>query len=276
MSTAPSPSPTPSSSLVSALSQAGLAAVDTNTGRSAAGPSFLDQVLDDPSRDAALTRQALSSLAAWQAAMPTAGLPTIDEDALQAELDTFAALAHGTQGGTPWTDAQHKGWQRARRALLDSALAQPMVPLHGDCTLARFHPADAAVEVTGFDSARLGPLTWDLATLLRDARRPLDEAIELDHAIRYWDTLRHGGLSMSEPWDSDFGEFWRACEWLALLRHLGQLGRTLSEGPGTPSTETAALLAWGTRVAMRYRPLQPLVSLIEPWSGARLASGFTF
>ena len=276
MSTAPTPSPTPWPTLASALAQAGLTDTDTATDSTLGGRSFLEQVLGDPALDAVLTRKALATLPAWQAAMPAADLPAIDGAALQAELDAFAALAHGTHGQAPWTDAQHKGWQRASIALMTSALAQPAVPLHGDFTLARLSGSAQHTGVSGFGTPRLGPLTWDLATLLRDARRPLDEATELDHAIRYWDALRHGGLPLGEPWDSDFGEFWRACEWVAMLRHLGQLGRTLAAPQADPAGDTVALVEWGTRVAMRYRPLQPLVSLIEPWTGARLASGFTF
>ena len=276
MSTAPTPSPTPWPALASALAQAGLTDTDRAADSTLGGRSFLEQVLGDPALDAVLTRKALASLAAWQAAMHGVDLPAIDEATLQAELDAFAALAHGTHGQAPWTDAQHKGWQRASSALMTSALAQPAVPLHGDFTLASLSGSAQHTGASGFGMPRLGPLTWDLATLLRDARRPLDEAAELDHAIRYWDALRHGGLPLGEPWDSDFGEFWRACEWVAMLRHLGQLGRTLGARQATPAGDTAALLEWGTRVAMRYRPLQPLVSLIEPWTGARLASGFTF
>lgn len=252
--------------------QAGLAAVDAAPHRH----SFLQQVLDDPGLDAVLTRKALLALAAWQAAMPPEDLQRLDEPSLQRELDAFAVLSHGQQGGAPWTDAQHRGWQRASRALLDSALAQPGVPLHGDCTLASFHGGDTLTEVTGFASPVLGPLTWDLASLLRDPRRPLDEAAELDHAIRYWDALRRGGLPLGDAFAGDFGEFWRACEWTAMLQHLGRIGRMVSHAGVLAPEGGAALLAWGTRVAMRYRPLQPLVSLIEPWTGDRASSGFTF
>jgi N-acetylmuramate 1-kinase len=280
MSTPPPSSPTPAQpagesppdARSAALAQAGLVAVDALP----LGPSFLQQVRAEPALDATLTRSALRALARWQAAVPPAGLRRLDAQGLQRELDAFARLAHGRQGGAPWTDAQHKGWQRASGALLQSALAQPGVPLHGDCTLACFHGTTEPVDVTGFANPMVGPLTWDLATLLRDPRRPLDEATELDHAIRYWDALRRSGLPLDDTWASDFGEFWRACEWMAMLQHLGRIGRML-DGPGSATPDDgAALLAWGTRVAMRYRPLQPLVSLIEPWTGDRPASAFTF
>lgn len=229
-----------------------------------------------PPVDALRLRGALLSLAAWQASVRPTSPPELDAAALQAELDVFAALAQGAHGGAPWTDAQHRGWQRARQAMLDSALAQPQVPLHGRCTLDAFDEDGALRAVPGFEQPRLGPLTWDLAHLLRDPRHALDEADELDVAIRYWQALRRSGLGLDEPWDSDFGEFWRACEWTAMLQHLARIGRHLTSPGSAGEALPAPLLAWGTRVAMRYRPLQPLASLLEPWSGARPDTGFTF
>lgn len=219
-------------------------------------------------------RRALEALAAWQVSLSPETLPVLDEAALHAELDAFAALSQGAHGGAPWADAEHRGWQRARQALLAGALAQPRVPLHGGCTLDDFDATGAPLAAR-FDTPRLGPLTWDLAHLLRDPRRPLKEADELDPAIRYWQALRRSDLALDEPWDSDFGEFWRACEWIALLQHLGRIGRLLTM-QGADRDTLAPLLGWGMRVAMRYRPLQPIAALLEPWTGARLAQGFTF
>ncbi|HJV69426.1 MAG TPA: aminoglycoside phosphotransferase, partial [Ideonella sp.] len=34
--------------------------------------------------------------------------------------------------------------------------------------------------------------------------------------------------------------------------------------------------AYATKVAMRYRPLAPLLALIEPMNEQKLASGYTF
>ena len=65
-----------------------------------------------------------------------------------------------------------------------------------------------------------GPITYDVASMLRDAFISWDEEQELDWAVRYWQQARAAGL----PVDADFGEFWRQLEWMGLQRHLKVLG----------------------------------------------------
>ncbi|MGS0758359.1 aminoglycoside phosphotransferase, partial [Roseateles sp. GG27B] len=64
------------------------------------------------------------------------------------------------------------------------------------------------------------PITYDLASLLRDAFISWDEEQELDWAIRYWEQARKAGL----PVGDDFGSFWQQLEWTGLQRHLKILG----------------------------------------------------
>ena len=65
-----------------------------------------------------------------------------------------------------------------------------------------------------------GPISYDVASLLRDAFISWDEEQELDWAVRYWEAARKAGL----PVPADFGEFWRSVEWMGLQRHLKVLG----------------------------------------------------
>jgi hypothetical protein len=70
----------------------------------------------------------------------------------------------------------------------------------------------------------------------------------------------------------DFGEFWRALEWMGLQRHLKVLGIfcRLKHRDGKPAyaADLPRFFAYATRVALRYRALKPLIGLIEPMSGA--------
>ena len=79
---------------------------------------------------------------------------------------------------------------------------------------------------------------------------------------------------------ADFGEFWRAMEWMGLQRHLKVLGIfcRLQHRDGKPryAADLPRFFGYAHKVAMRYRPLQPLVALLEPLTGTPLAAGFTF
>ena len=74
--------------------------------------------------------------------------------------------------------------------------------------------------VLDFQDAVIGPITYDLASLTRDAFLSWDEARVLDWAARYWEAARRARL----PVDADFAEFWRSLEWMGLQRHLKVLG----------------------------------------------------
>ena len=57
-----------------------------------------------------------------------------------------------------------------------------------------------------FQDAVYGPITYDIASLMRDAFLSWDEEFVLDITVRYWQKALKAGL----PVDPDFGEFYRA------------------------------------------------------------------
>ena len=77
----------------------------------------------------------------------------------------------------------------------------------------------------------------------------------------------------------DFGEFWRQLEWCGLQRHLRVLGVfcRLKHRDGKPryAGDLPRFFAYATKVALRYRELQPLLPLIEPLSGIQLTTAFS-
>jgi hypothetical protein len=150
-------------------------------------------------------------------------------------------------------------------ALAQSAQAQAQVPVLGRA------PQDTGADADATDTpAATGPVTADIAALLRDHPLGLDESEELDLAVRWWQQARAAGV----PVDDDFGDTWRAIEWQALQRHLEQLGR---EGPAAADGALRAYrLQSISKVALRYGPLKPLLRLLQPLSGEAVASGYTF
>ena len=230
-----------------------------------------------PAAADALMRDALTALVRFQQGVPAAALPPFDAALLARELALFPEWCMQREFGITWSASEQTAWQRLCGLLIDSALAQPQVAVHAD-----WMPRNLMVCAPGrpgildFQDAVAGPVSYDLASLLRDAFISWDEPQEIDWAVRWWDEARRAGL----PVDADFGEFWRALEWMGLQRHLKVMGIfcRLKHRDGKPryAKDLPRFVAYATRVALRYRPLGPLLKLLEPLSGARVQSGFTF
>ena len=220
----------------------------------------------------ALLREGVLALVRWQCRVPAEGLAPLDDAALRAELARFPAGCVQQAFGINWTEAQQRAWAVVCDRLVASALVQPQVAVHGDWTP---HRLSLLVQGAAQPAAWRGPVTYDLARLLRSADLDLDEAQQLDLGVRWWQQARRDGLPLGETLAEDFGELWRALEWTGLLQQLAELGRVGQAG--APDTaRTARLLHDATRVALRYAPLKPLLALLEPMSGQRLDRGFTF
>jgi N-acetylmuramate 1-kinase len=134
--------------------------------------------------------------------------------------------------------------------------------------------------ILDFQDAVRGPVTYDVASMLRDAFLSWDEEREIDWAARWWDQARRAGVPLGETLGHDFGECWRALEWMGLQRHLKVMGIFCRlkhrDGKAKYAADLPRFFAYATRVANRYRPLRPLLGLLEPMSGQTVASGFTF
>jgi aminoglycoside/choline kinase family phosphotransferase len=238
---------------------------------------YLDALRDaDGAQADSLMRDAIRTLVHFQCHVPAAGLPTYDETLLARELALFPQWCVQQEFGQAWNEAQTAQWQRVCRLLIDSALAQPTVAVHRDWMPRNLMVAEPNPGILDFQDAVRGPITYDVASLLRDAFLSWDEERELDWAVRYWEQARRAGLPVAD----DFGEFWRQLEWMGLQRHLKVLGIfcRLKHRDGKPAyaTDLPRFFGYATKVALRYRPLQPLLRLIEPLSGSAVGAGYTF
>ena len=71
----------------------------------------------------------------------------------------------------------------------------------------------APLGVLDFQDAVYGPITYDIASLLRDAFISWEEEFVIDITVRYWEKARKAGLlgaNSASGWGDDFGEFYRA------------------------------------------------------------------
>jgi hypothetical protein len=144
-----------------------------------------------------------------------------------------------------------------------SALAQPVVYVHRDYMPRNLMVCEPNPGVLDFQDAVLGPITYDMVSLVRDAFLSWDEQRVLDWAARYWEKAKRASL----PVAADYGEFWRAFEWMGLQRHLKVLGifARINYRDGKPKylADTPRFLKYVRDVAERYAPLHPLAKLLD-------------
>jgi aminoglycoside/choline kinase family phosphotransferase len=230
---------------------------------------------DDTARREALMRDAIHALTQWQRRGNASMLPAYDDALLRRELALFPQWCVTRECGVTWQPGETRQWEQACDLLVASALAQPTVAVHRD-----FMPRNLMVTqennpgILDFQDAVRGPVTYDLASLLRDAFISWDEELEIDWAVRYWQAARKAGIGLPD----DFGEFWRQVEWTGLQRHLKVLGIfcRLKHRDGKPkySEDLPRFFNYAHKVAARYNALRPLSRLLEPLMGATRVEGF--
>jgi aminoglycoside/choline kinase family phosphotransferase len=208
--------------------------------------------------------------------VPAAVLPPFDERLLRSELDLFPQWCVAREFGATWRAAERDAWDRTSRMLVEHALAQPQLAVHADWMPRNLMVCEPNPGILDFQDAVRGPIAYDIASLLRDAFVSWDEEREIDWAIRWWEEARRAGL----PVAPDFAAQWQAIEWTGLQRHLKVLGIFCRlkhrDGKHRYVADLPRFFGYATKVALRYRELAPLLPLLEPLSGQRLASGYTF
>ena len=164
----------------------------------------------------------------------------------------------------------------ATKLLIDAALAQPCVYVHRDYMPRNLMLSTPNPGVLDFQDAVYGPITYDVASLFRDAFVSWPEERELDWVIRYWERAKAAGL----PVNADFGAFWHDFEWMGLQRHIKVLGifARINYRDGKPHylKDTPRFIQYARRVATRYRELGPLAVLLDELEGRAQQIGYTF
>ncbi len=240
------------------------------------------QARNDSAAAHGLMLQALHALVRFQQLIPASQLPPFSATLLQAELDLFPEWCVGREFGIRWNDKEQAIWQRTCQLLTTNALQQAQVAVHADWMPRNLMlpescaPSPGLPAILDFQDAVSGAITYDTASLLRDAFISWSEELELDWAVRGWELQRKAGL----PVHADFGEHWRQLEWMGLQRHLRVLGIFCRlkhrDGKARYAQDLPRFLGYATRVALRYGPLKPLLKLLEPLSGLEVKQGFTF
>ena len=210
-----------------------------------------------------LFSDAIDTLLRWQLATRPGELPPYDEALLRREMNLFPEWYVGKHLNKTLSAAQAQTLENIFRQLVQSALAQPVVYVHRDYMPRNLMVCVPNPGVLDFQDAVLGPITYDVVSLMRDAFISWPEEQVLDCTVRYWEKAKRAGL----PVAGDFGEFWRAFEWMGLQRHLKVLGifARINYRDGKPKylADTPRFLKYSSDVSRRYRELAPLTKLLD-------------
>ncbi|NPT34454.1 aminoglycoside phosphotransferase family protein [Paraburkholderia xenovorans] len=239
-----------------------------------------DNPQDDPHRARTLMRDALDALIRWQLTSREGVLPPFDEAFLRREMELMPEWFLGRHLGREADEKTRGVLDRTFALLIASARAQPQVFMLRDFMprnlMVAAGPAPVNPGVLDFQDAVYGPITYDVASLLRDAFLSWDEEFELDCFVYYWERARKAGL----PVDPDFGEFYRQLEWMGLQRHIKVLGLfcRINYRDGKPHymKDLPRFIGYARKVAERYAPLRPFARLLDDLEGRANEVGYTF
>jgi N-acetylmuramate 1-kinase len=236
---------------------------------------------DDPMANFPRYMQATDALIQWQLASKPGILPAYDESLLRRELALFPDWYLAKHREFTLNTKQQQTLQSAFDLIVRRNLAAPSVYVHRDymprnLMLSR----DDQLGILDFQDAVYGPISYDIASLMRDAFLTWDEEFVLEVTVRYWEKARKAGLMEFEDWSSDFGAFYRAVEWMGLQRHLKVAGiftrLTLRDGKEKYLADAPRFIHYIRSTCNRYRELGPLLKVIDEVEGLQEASGWAF
>jgi aminoglycoside/choline kinase family phosphotransferase len=237
--------------------------------------SYLDELGNETVQR--LYGDALGALATLQSCVPVdAGLPVYDETLLMSEMELFREWLLGKHLGLDLSDAQQTMLDDVFSELANNALAQPQVCVHRD-----YHSRNLMVTginnpgILDFQDAVIGPLTYDLVSLLRDCYVKWPGEWVKDWAMGYQDLALQTGILQGQHDDPEL--FLRWFDLMGVQRHLKAAGifARLNHRDGKPGylEDIPRTLSYVTEVAGRYDELQRFGQFVENEVLARLTDG---
>lgn len=247
------------------------------------GPKTYYDCIQAGLNDAALQkmyREALAALVQMQAADAT-GLPVYDAARLKDELGLFVEWYVTLHCKVALSPEALKGLDQVFDLLVKRNAAQPRVLVHRDFhspNLMRCERPEHGDNpgILDFQDAVWGPITYDLASLVMDARTTWEEPQQLDWAIRYWELARKKGL----PVPADFADFHQDYEWMGLQRNLRILGvfarLNHRDGKSGYLAHIPRVNQYVRQVAGRYLAFKPLLRVLDELDQVQTKVGYTF
>ena len=190
-------------------------------------------------------------------------LPLYDEALLRRELNLFPEWYISRHLGVTLSAKQQAKLEEVFVRILANNLAQPSVYVHRD-----YHSRNLMLieennpGILDFQDAVFGPLTYDLASLFKDAYIRWEEEEIMHWIILYWEKARKAGL----PVRQDFGEFYRDYEMMGVQRHIKVLGIFARlyhrDGKDGYLKDMPLVMDYLRRACERYIDLKPLLVLL--------------
>lgn len=226
---------------------------------------YLDELTVRPEVANELYRDAINALATIQREGKRFqhNLPNYDEPLLRNELSLFHDWLCERHLGLKFSDDNERQWSECCDVLVRSALAQPAVFVHRD-----YHSRNLMLTtennpgILDFQDAVLGPLTYDLVSLLRDCyiRWPEEQ-------VRTWALEFYEALDGSIRARIDAETFLRFFDLMGVQRHLKATGifARLLHRDGKPGymRDVPRTLQYVVDVSRRYPEIGFLAELIE-------------
>jgi aminoglycoside/choline kinase family phosphotransferase len=227
----------------------------------------------------ALYEDALGALVRLQQAPLPHDLPPYDRGRLLAEMQLFPEWYVTRHLGMELTAAERHTLDAAFEKLIAAAAAQSAVLVHRDyhCrNLMVLAQRETNPGVLDFQDAVVGPITYDLVSLLRDAYVEWPEHQQIDWAARYWDMARAARLPVPDRFDA----FWQDMEWMGLQRTLKILGifarLCYRDGKSRYLDDLPLVQRHTQRVVERYDEFRGLARLLDRLHQRTPRTGFSF
>ncbi|MDY0961809.1 MULTISPECIES: aminoglycoside phosphotransferase family protein [Massilia] len=231
----------------------------------------------DSDNAAFMYSDAVDALLKFQMASQPGVLPEFDRAFILRELNIFPEWYLNRHLGVTLDDKQQAQLDKVFEAIASNVLAQQQVFMHRD-----FHSRNLMFldhgnpGVLDFQDAVYGPVTYDLASLLRDAYVQWDEEIVLDWVVRYWQSAKQAGL----PVNPDIDAFYRDFEFMAMQRHLKILGifcrLNYRDNKSHYMGDLPTVIDYVRKTANRYTELKPLLRLLDALEDKAPQVGYTF
>ena len=203
-------------------------------------------------------------------------LPPYDEVLLLREMRLFPDWYIARHLQVTLDEKQNAKLEEVFQRIIKNNLAQPRVYVHRDYHSRNLMVTDPNPGILDFQDAVYGPVTYDLASLFKDAYIRWEEAQIIDWLVRYWESARTVGL----PVHKDFGEFYRDYEWMGVQRHIKVLGifarLCYRDGKEGYLKDMPLVMEYLRRACGRYVDLKPLLNLLDILEQKKPEVGFTF
>jgi aminoglycoside/choline kinase family phosphotransferase len=206
---------------------------------------------------------AIAALIRWQLSSKPGVLPPYDDALLRRELALFPDWYVAKHLQRALTPAQAATLRKAEDVLVARALAQPKVFVHRDYMPRNLMLSTPNPGILDFQDAVQGPITYDVASLFKDAFLSWPEARVQTWVQQYWQQARQAGLPVAD----DFKAFHADFEWMGVQRHLKVLGifARINYRDGKPHylKDAPRFIRYVRDVAARYTELKGLLGLFD-------------